>query len=391
MVAYACGPKSTGEHWLGWGWAREAARFGHIHLITTPKYRDSVSAHARELDMTCDFIAPAGPEGWGRKLFWQKHVFLRAKKLHAENPFQLVHQTTFHSFRVPFLCTRLGIPSVWGPIAGGESVPPNFYSVLGKARWGERLRAWTNRFCLELPSVRQSLNQASRIYVSNRTTLEFLPGRIHPKCEVVPPNTLEGPLTPLMDPRPKCRSDQPFRLLYVGNCVATRALPLVFSAMKMTPPGSVHLKVVGGGPALPEWKKEVTRLGLSQAVEILGPQPKDSLERFYQEADLFVFPALRDSGGSALLEAMARGLPVLCFPWGGPGEMVDTQTGMMIPLDTPSATSKKIAAAVEKLCAHPEIGTAMAQRAREQIQHKFSWAFKASLLAKTYSRLMSQT
>ena len=71
--------------------------------------------------------------------------------------------------------------------------------------------------------------------------------------------------------------------------------------------------------------------------------------------------------------------------------MVDTQTGMMIPLDTPSATSKKIAAAVEKLCAHPEIGTAMAQRAREQIQHKFSWAFKASLLAKTYSRLMSQT
>lgn len=390
MVAYACGPESTGEHWLGWGWAREAAHLGHLHLITTPKFQNSVSAHARELNMTCDFIAPAGPEGWGRKLSWQKRAYQRARELHALHPFQLVHQTTFHSFRVPFLCTRLGIPSVWGPIAGGESVPPNFYGVLGKARWGEYLRAWTNRFCLQLPSVRQSLNQADRIYVSNRTTLQFLPGRIHSKCEVVPPNTLEGPLPPPRDPGRQRHSQKPLRLLYVGNCVATRALPLVFSAMKMTPPGSVHLKVVGGGPALPEWKMAVNRLGLSQAVEILGPQPKDSLERFYQEADLFVFPALRDSGGSALLEAMARGLPVLCFPWGGPGEMVDAQTGMMIPLDTPLTTSRKIAAAVEQLRIHPEIGTTLAQRAREQIQHKFSWAFKASLLTKTYTQLLSQ-
>ena len=391
MVAYACGPESTGEHWLGWGWAREAARLGHVHLITTPKYQDSVSAHAKELDMTCDFIAPEGPEGWGRKLSWQKRVYQQAQRLHALHPFQLTHQTTFHTFRVPFLCASLGIPSVWGPIAGGESVPPNFYSVLGKARWGELLRAWTNRFCLQLRTVRQSLNQATKIYVSNRTTLQFLPNRVHPKCEVVPPNALEGPLPPWPGPSSKRQSQQPFRLLYVGNCVATRALPLVFSALKMSPPGTVHLKIVGGGPALPEWKKAVTRMGLSHVVEILGPQPKDSLGHFYEEADLFVFPALRDSGGSALLEAMARGLPVLCFPWGGPGEMVDAETGIMIPLNHPPATIREIADAIKKLRHDPEIGTAMAQRARERIQHRFSWSFKASLLENTYSLLMSRS
>ena len=41
--------------------------------------------------------------------------------------FDIVHQTTFHTFRIPFLaagwqeCQR-----VWGPVAGGESCPPGF-------------------------------------------------------------------------------------------------------------------------------------------------------------------------------------------------------------------------------------------------------------------------
>lgn len=388
MIAYACGPDGTGEHWLGWGWAREAARLGRVHLITTPKYQDSISIQAKELDMTCDFIAPTGPAGWVRKLSWQKQVYRQARKRHLEDPFHLAHQTTFHTFRVPFLCAQLGVPSVWGPIAGGESVPQKFYSVLGGAQWGERLRSWSNRLCLQLPSVQQSLLHATRIFVSNQTTLQFLPGRVHPKCRIVPPNAWDD-LIPLGKAQPRGHgTQQPLQLLYVGNCVGTRALPLIFSAMKMVPPGTAHLKIVGGGPSLPAWKKEVARLRLSSSVEFLGPQPKESLALFFDNADLFVFPALRDSGGSALLEAMGRGVPVLCFPWGGPGEMVDPQSGILIPLEDPHRTARGIAAAIENHRRHPELALALAQKAQERVRDQFFWKRKAQILSDTYREIL---
>jgi glycosyltransferase involved in cell wall biosynthesis len=388
MTAYACGPDGTGEHWLGWGWAREASRLGHVHLITTPKYQDSVSIHAKELGITCDFIAPEGPDGWGRKLSWQRRVYRQARERHLQDPFHLAHQTTFHTFRVPFLCAQLGVPSVWGPIAGGESVPQKFYGVLGKAQWGERLRSWINRLCLRLPSVRQSLSLATRIFVSNHTTLQFLPARVHPKCRIVPPNAWDG-LIPLGKIQPRAHGpQQPLQLLYVGNCVGTRALPLIFSALKMVSSGTAHLKIVGDGPSLPAWKEEVAGLGLSGVVEFLGPQPKESLGRFYGAADLFVFPALRDSGGSALLEAMGRGLSVLCFPWGGPGEMVDQQSGILIPLEDPHRTARAIAAAMEKHRRHPEWAQSLAQKAQERVRDRFFWKRKAQILSDTYLEIL---
>ena len=64
MVAYACGPEGTGEHWLGWGWAREASSLGEVSLITTPKFRDSLSSQAKTLGIQCHFVSPSGPEGW---------------------------------------------------------------------------------------------------------------------------------------------------------------------------------------------------------------------------------------------------------------------------------------------------------------------------------------
>src|SRR5438874_11607028 len=82
---------------------------------------------------------------------------------------------------------------------------------------------------LNLPSIKKSLRAASVLFVSNHTTLAFLPPKIHPKCVVVPPNALRPQdEQQLAMPRIARNGQLPFHLLYVGNCVATRAIPLVF-------------------------------------------------------------------------------------------------------------------------------------------------------------------
>lgn len=388
MVAYACGPEATGEHWLGWGWAREAARLGSLDLITTPKYQESILAQAEPLGITCHFLSPSGRAGWIRKSRWQREVFAWARRLHAARPYDLVHQTTFHTFRIPFRCAGLGIPSVWGPIAGGESVPPGFYGVLGQSRHSEWLRSWINRLCLYQPAVRRSLRQATRVFVSNRTSLSFLPPRFHSKCRVVPPNALSHSPLPVSAARPSRNPTDPLRLLYVGNCVATRAIPLVLQALRSAGP-QVHLKVVGQGPALGEWREQAIRAKQEAQVEFLGAQPKERLTAFYREADLFVFPALRDSGGSALLEAMEQGLPVLCFPWGGPAEMVNEETGFLVRTDRPEQTIRDMVTILNRLQQDPELGARRAQAAALSVRDRFSWRHKGALLQKTYAEILS--
>src|SRR5690606_29407639 len=44
-------------------------------------------------------------------------------RLHRECPFDLLHHITFASFRYPTAIWGHGIPTLWGPIGGLESVP----------------------------------------------------------------------------------------------------------------------------------------------------------------------------------------------------------------------------------------------------------------------------
>lgn len=287
MIAYACDPRGGGEHWLGWGWAEQAAHSFQLDLVTTPKARAAVEESSRALGITPHFVdvpgwlkpaADLGWAGWSRKLAWQKRVATLARELHQKQPIALVHQTTFHTFRVPFLASGLGIPSVWGPIAGGEHVPPGFDRYLGRARWSEKGRNLANRFWLHTPSVQRSLRQTSVLYVSNRTTLNFLPAVCHPKCRIVSPNALRPEDERQVRPSPTASGkDTPFRLLYVGNCVATRSIPLVLEALAQSGLSAYEFTVVGGGPALDDFKQRAKELGLGERVRFVGKVPYSTL------------------------------------------------------------------------------------------------------------------
>ena len=399
MIAYACDPAGTGEHWLGWGWAEQAAHSYEVELVTTPKSRAAVEESSRVLGITPHFVSTPewlravgglGWAGWLRKLAWQRRVARLAAELHQEKRFALVHQTTFHSFRAPFVAAGLGMPSVWGPIAGGEHVPPGFERYLGRSRFTEASRRLINRLWLQVPSVKRSLRQATTLFVSNRSTLEFLPAACHPKCQIVPPNALR--LEDEQCVRPPARTAGPeaaaFKLLYVGNCVATRAIPIVFEALRESGLTDYEFSIVGAGPAVEDWKQRAAELDLGDKVRFVGKVPHAQLAGYYAAADVLVFPALRDSGGSALLEAMARFLPVVCLDWAGPGEMVDSQSGIKIPVLTPEQTVSAFAAALVQLQREPGLRASLANAARARVEMFFRWQTKRELLEATYQRLV---
>ena len=396
MIAYACDPDGGGEHWLGWGWAQEASRNHQVVLLTTSKAMPAleretancgIELHCLDVPNWIRWLSsfPAGAGAWLRKCWWQRMALKLARKLHAEKPFDLVHQTTFHTFRIPFSCSRLGIPSVWGPIAGGEFVPPGFDRYLGIAAAGEHKRGTLNRLNLSMPWVRSSLERCSTILVSNRTTLNFLPESAHGKCVVMSPNALREED---IGQAPSEKLDGGiFEILFAGNCAPTRAMPLVFEALALGLPVAWRLRIVGSGAALEFWKSEVARLNLTDNIEFMGAIPRESLKAIYNETPVLVFPGLRDSGGSALLEAMTLALPILTFDWGGPGEMVDRDSAVLVEVRNPAQTIVDLHTGLCLLATQPDEARRLGRNARERALGHFRWNKKWQVVDSIYRSL----
>lgn len=399
MIAYACDPKGSGEHWLGWGWAHEAAKNHDVVLIAPPRAEAAIREASQQIHITYRAVGLSawfrwcsdrmGVFGmWMRKHAWQRRVLKVAREIHATQPFDIVHQTTFHTFRIPFSCASLGIPSVWGPVAGGESVPPGFEQYLGPFAAAEARRATLNRLCLLSPSVGKSLKAASAIVVSNRTTLAFLPAQYRDKCVVVSPNAVRDED---LEPLPPASRDvsETFEIVFAGACAATRAMPLVFEALASGIGTEWKMNLAGNGPALDFWKSEAERLGISDRVSFLGNIPREELARIYARASVLVFPALRDSGGSSILDAMTKGIPILALNWAGPGEMVDSSSSLLVDTIDPQATVAGIQSGLQMLATNRQLGISLADNAFRRAMEKFSWAGKFTEIDRLYQNLLS--
>jgi glycosyltransferase involved in cell wall biosynthesis len=138
-----------------------------------------------------------------------------------------------------------------------------------------------------------------------------------------------------------------------------------------------QLLVVGDGPARGEIEADLLRLG-PERVRLAGALAEADLPACYAAADLFVWPALREAYGLAMLEAEASGLPVVAGRDGGVVEVVqDGVTGILVPAGNPEA----FAAATARLLDDPERRRAMGDRAARFVATERGVEQAAALLA----------
>ena len=123
----------------------------------------------------------------------------------------------------------------------------------------------------------------------------------------------------------------------------------------------LRLVIVGRGPALRDLKAEIASRDLAEHVRLLGE--RWDVERLLALADCFVLPSHYEGLSTAMLEAMAAGVPVVATAVSGAPEVItDGETGLLIPLADPVAIANAIFAALEDGRASP-----MADRARAYV------------------------
>ena len=183
-----------------------------------------------------------------------------------------------------------------GPLNGGAPWPPGFDKE--RRREGEWLSYVRSVYRL-LPGRAATLNAASDILVGSRFTMSELPRDHAHKTIYLPENGIDTERFNLRA-MPGTHKDR-LRGCFVGRMVPYKGPDmLIEAAAPLLKAGKLHLTMIGDGPLLPELKRTVADLGLSEAVEFCGWLKHQQVQDVMAACDLLTFPSIREFGGGVV-------------------------------------------------------------------------------------------
>jgi glycosyltransferase involved in cell wall biosynthesis len=173
----------------------------------------------------------------------------------------------------------------------------------------------------------------------------------------------------------------------VGRLTPYKGCHLLLEAMAgLGDVRGLRLTVVGDGPQREELEAMARESGIADRVRFTGWVAQERTREYYEAADLFVFPSVREFGGAVVLEAMAAGLPCVVADHGGIGEYVTPESGVAVRPLSPEQMAGDVVRAVRGLVRDRErwrrLSAGAAARAR-----RYAWETKAAGLAGIYAGL----
>ena len=170
------------------------------------------------------------------------------------------------------------------------------------------------------------------------------------------------------------------RVAYLGRLAPQKDVGTLLEAFARLP-ADAQLLVVGDGPDRPALARRAQRFG--SRVHFTGFVPHVAVPAVLRHVDMLVLPSLYEDLSSALIEAMAAGLPVVATRVGGTADLVhDGVNGLLVAPRDPAA----LAAAISRVLADPAAAAALAAAAR-RTAGAYAWPDLARKVLQVYQRV----
>lgn len=169
--------------------------------------------------------------------------------------------------------------------------------------------------------------------------------------------------------------------LFVGRLSPEKGIRTLLDAwQRMT--RRIPLKIVGDGPLAGEMENKI--MGMPQ-VEWLGRKPREDVIALMDKAEFLVFPSEWYEGFPlVLLEALAKGLPVLTTSTGSQATIVkDGLTGLHFK----PGDARDLAAKADWMASHKEELLGMRERARQEYEAHYAASTNYELLMAIYKKV----
>ena len=307
------------------------------------------------------------------------------EQLVQDNNVDIVFQPTPNTPLAPSALYDLGVPVVVGPLTGGLDFPPSFTHLDSHlTRKGVKLG---QNLAKHLHHWMPGKLKADEILVANEKTSMLLPkgysGHLHSGILESGVDLEEWNRLKVCD-----TSDDEVKFVFTGRLVDWKCVDLLLDAFQnVSMKINAVLSIIGDGEEREKLEGKSRSLQIADKVDFLGFMPHSEIKKFLPTQDVFVLPSLRESGGNALLEAMAVGLPVITANWGGPGLIVDSTCGIKVEPESPTAFVAGLAEAMLKLAKDPELRCRLGQASRERIvAARFDWDSKIDYLVNLFEQ-----
>ena len=405
---FACCPPGKpgfggGEDLLGWSLLKQIARFHDVWALTCSKNRSSLEEALREESIASIQLCYVDLPSWLRPLLrfqgthqfyyhlWQLKAYFAANRLHQRYAFDLFHQITYaNDWLASFIGAFLPVPYVRGPGGGGHRTPKGFEGEypLGGRFW-ERVRSLGQWIFRHDPFFIRGQSRASAILVCNRESLSKIAAKWSHKAHLFPVSGISSQDLALASSEQA--GNGRFRVLSAGTLIRVKGFGLAIKAFKEFAdrhPAS-EFSIIGTGPEEARLRALVRRLRLLDRVHFLPWLAREELLARMAYHDVFLFPSLRDGGGTVVVEAMAVGRPVVCLDTGGPGLHVTDECGLKVPPVSRQQAVRDLAGALERLYLDQELRLKLGKAARERAEQMYHWDRLGERLMEIYEQALN--
>jgi glycosyltransferase involved in cell wall biosynthesis len=410
IIAEAANPEWVSVPLVGWNLASALRQVANVHIVTQIRNREAFLRQGlvEDVDFTAiDSEALAAPfykagellrggsdKGWTTVTalqslsypYFEYLVWRRFGKQIKDGQYDIVHRVTPLSPTSPSSlakrCRKAGVPFLLGPLNGGLPWHPDFDRERRKER--EWLSYVRKAYAL-LPAIRATYRNASAIIAASRHTYNELSGYDRPMF-YVPENGID------LSRFTACQKSwsSPLRLIFVGRLVPLKGVDMVIEAcLHLLKRGKAVLDIVGDGPEMEPLQALARNYGVETAVNFVGWKPQAEVVTYLQSANILLFPSVRDFGGGVVLEAMACGTVPVVADYGGPGELVDADSGFALHMGNRKHLILQLKTRMTELVNGEHDLAAMSKNARARVETLYSWNAKAEQVLQIYHWLLT--
>ena len=277
---------------------------------------------------------------------------------------------------IAFFLRNGPVPFVIGPVSGGLPWPTGFSHASKQREWFYGLRK-VYRF---MPFARSTYRHAAAIIAgASQTYAEFAPYR--EKLFFLLENGVSRSLC--SDGLRISERNAKLKLIFVGGLFPVKACDLALrAAAPLLRSDLARFTVVGDGPERDRLERLTRSLGIDKTVSFCGWVRHDEAQQKLRQADVLVFPSVRDNSPAVVFEALAAGAVPVVVDFGGPGDTVHSGVGYKLTLTNESDLVSQMERVLASLAQDRDLLNRLRQQGVSYARESLTWDAKAQRITR---------
>lgn len=176
-------------------------------------------------------------------------------------------------------------------------------------------------------------------------------------------------------------------ILYVGRLSYGKGIfDLLEASKQIIKYCNIKILLVGKGELELKIKKRIFENNLENNVILKGHLENNELIEIYKKAKIFAFPSHYEGLPTALLEAMACGLPIVTTSVSGCVDLIqDNYNGLLVPPKSPKKLSERIITLIKDDLLRERLG----KNARKTVENNYTWDSIVDEIESVYKEVLN--